>query len=151
MDGHVETWASFTQVRKRKPSPMTGRVAINWLHPRCAGKPPPNVAYRTGPTRPTGARIGPEGRLDRTLWDKELTYHSGGLGELRAELVVWNGPLNFHVPGWYLRRGHMVVTVRLWLVNAPHVAKVTSERIHLLDVRPPRIGLVRVKMLPNVV
>ncbi|MPR13052.1 hypothetical protein [Microvirga tunisiensis] len=104
-----------------------------------------DVAYRTGPTRPSGTRVGPERRLDRTLWDQEITFY-GGLGELNAEPVFWNAPLNFHVPGWYLRRGHMVVTVRIWLVDAPHLAKVASERIHLLDVRPPRISLVRIKM-----
>jgi hypothetical protein len=105
------------------------------------------VVYRTGPTRPAGARVGPRKDLTRTLWDEELTFPVDRPGQVSLELHKLNSPLNFQVPGWYCRRGRIFVSLRVW--RAEHGPSSTdsafwSDYVEFLDVPAPRVCLVRV-------
>ncbi len=101
--------------------------------------------YRTGPTRATGARVGPESRIDRALWDMESTIHFAS-GKLGIELVSieWNPTLNFVVPAWYVRAGQTTAAVRLWLTSGEGGVITASESIQVISVSPPKLALVRV-------
>ena len=107
------------------------------------------VVYRTGPTRREGARVGPATALSRTLWDSEITAFGGGVGpvaELGPPLVI-NSPLNFAVPAYYAKRGRLHASVRVWPVDEGSRSGRTAtanEYLHLVDVRAPKICLVRV-------
>ncbi|MGD9740605.1 MAG: hypothetical protein AB7O56_11070 [Bauldia sp.] len=99
--------------------------------------------YRTGPTR-TSARVGPKIELDRELWDRE-TVIPVSTGGFAMGLKYWNAPLNFNVPAWFLRAGPLTATVSVWLVAAgPFAAVSKTARKEVLDVRAPKIALVRV-------
>lgn len=109
------------------------------------------VVYRTGPTRPTGARVGPRSSLDRSLWDEELTFSvpsklgSGVAANLMLETL--NPPLNFIVPGYYCRKGGAVVSVTVWpLLGDGSRGKGATwwQRVEFLDVPAPRVCFVRV-------
>ncbi len=105
------------------------------------------VVYRTGPTRPDGVRVGPLNELSRILWDQELTAALPGPGGLAIELTHLNPSLNFRVPAYYCRRGRMHVAVRIWRVGAGGSAQdsaAVAEYVEFLDVRAPRVALVRV-------
>jgi hypothetical protein len=101
--------------------------------------------YRTGPTRPAGARVGPSSRIHRTLWDKETTIHFAS-GKLGIELVSveWNPTLNFVVPAWYVRAGQTTAAVRLWLTSGEGGVVTASESTQVISVGAPRLALVRV-------
>ena len=107
-----------------------------------------NVIFRTGPTRLQGARVGPQSDLARDLWDQELTYSGSGSGVLSASLQHLNPSLNFYVPGWYCRRGRVHVAVRIWRMGPDGAASPDSatavQYVEFLNVRPPKIALVRV-------
>lgn len=101
--------------------------------------------FRTSPTRPAGARVGPASRLDRDLWDKETTIHVPS-GKLAVELVSieWNPPLNFWVPAWYVRAGQTTAVVRLWLTSGEGGTVTASESVQVISVNVPKLALVRV-------
>lgn len=101
--------------------------------------------YRTGPTRTSGARVGPSARLGRNLWDKETSiyYTSGKLGVERMKLE-WNPSLNFVVPAWYLRAGQTTAAVRLWLTSGEGGMVDASESFQVISVNVPKVALVRV-------
>ena len=101
--------------------------------------------FRTGPTRSTGARVGSESRLDRTLWDKETTiqFASGKLG-IELVSIMWNPTLNFMVPAWYLRSGPTSAVVRLWLTSGEGGVATASESFQVIPVNAPKLALVRV-------
>ncbi len=101
--------------------------------------------YRTSPTRVAGARVGPESRLDRDLWDQETTLYvnSGKLG-IQLTTVEWNPTLNFVVPAYYVRAGHTTAFVRLWLTSGEGGVARVSEHFHVISVNAPKIALVRV-------
>jgi hypothetical protein len=101
--------------------------------------------FRTGPTRPAGARVGPESRIDRDLWDKETTIHVSS-SKLAVDLVsvIWNPTLNFVVPAWYLRTGQTTAVVRLWLTSGEGGIATTSECFQVIPVNAPKLALVRV-------
>lgn len=101
--------------------------------------------FRTGPTRPAGARVGPQTRLDRDLWDKESTIHLAS-GKLGVELVsiTWNPTLNFRVPAWNLRAGQTTAVVRLWLTSGEGGISTASESFQVIPVNAPKLALVRV-------
>ncbi|NWF74184.1 MAG: hypothetical protein HXY51_14255, partial [Nitrospirae bacterium] len=101
--------------------------------------------FRIGPTRPAGARVGPESRLDRDLWDKENTIYTAS-GKLGVELVsiAWNPTLNFRVPAWYLRAGQTTAVVRLWLTSGEGGTATASESFQVIPVNAPKLALVRV-------
>lgn len=107
------------------------------------------VVYRTGPTRREGARVGPANALSRTLWDSEITAFGGGVGpvaEVGPPLII-NSTLNFAVPAYYSKRGRVHASVRLWPVDeGPHSGRTAtaSEYLHFVDVRAPKVCLVRV-------
>lgn len=109
-----------------------------------------NVVYRTGPTRPSGARVGAVADLSRELWDQELTATIPGQGGLASvQLIRINCSLNFLVPAWYCRRGRFYLSVRLWRVGgdafaAPQDTASTAQYLEFINVRPPRLALVRV-------
>jgi hypothetical protein len=108
------------------------------------------VVYRTGPTRVDGARLGARNELSRELWDTEFTAPVGGPGELAVRLVHVNSSLNFVVPAWYCRSGHFYLSVRLWragsggALSAPQDHVTTGRYIDFMEVRPPRVAVVRV-------
>ena len=108
------------------------------------------VVYRTGPTRASGARVGSQADLDRTLWDEEVTGSVPvGSGGPAIRLMHRNPSLNFLVPAWYCRRGRFHLSIRLWRVGtggqaAPQDSASRSEYIEFLNIRPPRLALVRV-------
>lgn len=101
--------------------------------------------FRTGPTRPAGARVGPATRLDRGLWDKESTLHFAS-GQPAVELVsvAWNPPLNFTVPAWYLRAGQTTAVVRVWLTSGEGGTPTASESFQVISVNAPKLALLRV-------
>jgi hypothetical protein len=101
--------------------------------------------FRTGPTRPDGARVGPQTSLDRTLWDKETTLHFAS-GKLGIELltIVWNPTLNFSVPAWYVRAGRTTAVVRLWLTGGEGGIATASESVQVISLNVPKLALVRV-------
>ncbi|WP_143198937.1 hypothetical protein [Bradyrhizobium sp. NAS80.1] len=108
------------------------------------------IVYRTGPTRADGARLGARNELSRDLWDSELTVPVGGPGALAVHIVHVNSSLNFFVPAWYCRTGHFYLSVRLWragsdgVSSAPQDRVATGRYIDFIDVRPPRVAVVRV-------
>ena len=101
--------------------------------------------FRTGPTRAAGSRVGPQTRLDRSLWDTEATYHVTS-GKLATELVTvaWNPPLNFIVPAWYVRAGQTAAVVRVWLTSGEGGTQTASESFQVIPVNAPKLALVRV-------
>ena len=101
--------------------------------------------YRSGPTRATGARVGPMARLDRELWDRELTIpvKSGNLS-VALEMIRFNPTVNFIVPAWYLRSGQTTVTVRLWLTSGGGGTVTSSESFQVIPIEVPKLALVRV-------
>ena len=101
--------------------------------------------FRTGPTRSAGSRVGPQKRLDRTLWDNETTYHVTS-GKLATELVTvaWNPTLNFRVPAWYVRAGQTTAMVRVWLTSGEGGTQTASESFQVISVNAPKLALVRV-------
>ena len=101
--------------------------------------------FRTGPTRAAGARVGPQTRLDRTLWDREATYHVTS-GKLATELVTvaWNPTLNFSVPAWYVRAGQTTAVVRVWLTSGEGGIQTASESFQVISVNAPKLALMRV-------
>jgi hypothetical protein len=101
--------------------------------------------YRSGPTRATGARVGPVARLDRELWDRELTIpvKSSNLS-VELEMIRFNPTVNFIVPAWYLRSGQTTVTVRLWLTSGEGGTVASSESFQVIPVEAPKLALVRV-------
>lgn len=103
--------------------------------------------YRTGPTRTAGSRVGAAGSLDRTLLDREMTVHASTGGPIPVlTRIEYNSPLNFVVPGWYLRAGRTTFAARLWLVSigSAGTSASVSETLPVHDVGSPRIALVRV-------
>lgn len=105
------------------------------------------VAYRTGPTREDGVRVGSQALLDRTLWDRETTLVMPDGSGLGLRLVHRNASLNFIVPAYFCRAGRAEVVVRLWPVDEgpqSNVAIVASEPATFLAVDAPRLALVRV-------
>jgi hypothetical protein len=108
------------------------------------------VVYRTGPTSRGGVRVGSRADLSRTLWDEELTgVGAGPAGSAAVRLLRLNPSLNFVVPAWYCPPGRFFISVRLWREGtdgfaAPQDAASTAQYIEFLDVRPPRVCLVRV-------
>ena len=101
--------------------------------------------FRTGPTRAAGARVGPETRIDRDLWDQESTLHVPS-GKLGVELVAikWNPTVNFKVPAWYVRSGQTTAVVRLWLTSGEGGVATGSESFQVIPVNVPKLALVRV-------
>ncbi len=72
-----------------------------------------------------------------------------GPGGIALGLSRVNCSLNFRVPAYYCRRGRMHVAVRIWRVGAgalqdSQVSAAVVQYVQFLDVRPPRIALVRV-------
>ena len=100
--------------------------------------------FRTGPTHPAGARVGPETRLDRGLWDRESTLHFSSGPAVEPVSVAWNPPLNFKVPAWYLRAGQTTAVVRVWLTSGEGGAPTASESFQVIRVNAPKLALVRV-------
>ena len=73
-------------------------------HRRAGAVPLGQGSFPTGPTRAAGARVGPQKRLDRTLWDKKpLTTSRRASWLTELVTVAWNPTLNFSVPAWYVR------------------------------------------------
>ena len=109
-----------------------------------------NVVYRTGPTRPAGVRVGAVADLSRELWDQEITATLPGRNGLASvQLIRVNCSINFLVPAWYCRRGRFYLTVRLWRVGsdvfgAPHDTASKAQYLEFIDVRPPKVALVRI-------
>jgi len=101
--------------------------------------------FRTGPTRLAGARVGPQTRLDRSLWDRETTLHFTS-GKLAVELVslVSNPTLNFLVPAFYVRAGQTTAAVRMWLTSGEGGTASASESFQVIPVDVPKLALVRV-------
>src|SRR6187455_1987432 len=99
--------------------------------------------YRSGPTRATGARVGPVARLDRELWDREFTIpvKSGNLS-VALEMIRFNPTVNFIVPAWYLRSGQTTVTVRLWLTSGEGGTVASSESFQVIPIEAPKLALV---------
>jgi hypothetical protein len=105
------------------------------------------VLYETGPTRTIGARLGPSARIDRGLWDSDLTLPGGGPGVAMLTSVPVNSPLNFLVPAYYCRVGRIYATVRLWPVaDGPTSSRTVTrtEYLQFIDVPAPKVCLVRV-------
>lgn len=100
--------------------------------------------FRTGPTHSAGARVGPETRLDRNLWDRESTLHFSSGPAVEPVSVARNPPLNFKVPAWYLRAGLTTAVVRVWLTSGEGGAPVASESFQVIPVNAPKLALVRV-------
>jgi hypothetical protein len=105
------------------------------------------VIYRTGPTRAAGVPAGRQVDLDRTQWDTEFSalIPTSNMGAL--ELVQFNPSLNFIVPAWYCRRGRVTVAVRIWPIAqgpAASLSATASQSADFVDVRAPRLALVRV-------
>jgi len=124
------------------PNPLSGQRVTGALILSRWGK----EVFRTGPTRAEGARLGTLELLRRDLWDTELTatFSSGGLAGGTAGLTLFkrNGPLNFIVPAWYLRKGHMNATV---VLQADSGATVSQDiDFDIIDVPAPKVALVRV-------
>jgi hypothetical protein len=107
------------------------------------------ILYRADPTRSAGARLGATSKIDRTLWDRELTaFSSGGFGKVfDTRTIEINCPLNFIVPAYYCRVGRIYATVRLWPVaDGPMTSRgaVATQYLQFLDVQAPKVCLVRV-------
>ena len=107
------------------------------------------IIYRTGPTRASGARLGPAARIDRTLWDRETTLFSTGSSALVGEYasISINCTLNFVVPAYYCRLGRIYATVRVWPVTDGPMssrAATRTEYLQFIDVQAPKVCLVRV-------
>jgi hypothetical protein len=105
------------------------------------------VAYRTGPTRAEGGRVGPQQSLDRTLWDEDFSglVPSSSLAALRR--FVLNSSLNFIVPAYYCRGSRTTISVRLWRADDGPMSSyraTTSSVVTFLAVPAPRVSLVRV-------
>lgn len=102
--------------------------------------------FRTGPTRAEGARLGTVELLRRDLWDTEITggFSMGGLKSDVAGLARFkrNSPLNFIVPPWYLRKGHMSATVVLQTDSGVIASK--DIDFEIINVPAPKVALVRV-------
>src|SRR4051794_20875490 len=100
--------------------------------------------YRTGPTRPDGARVGRQSSLDRSLWDVEYTLPpASGPDAVRLRTAYVNAPLNFVVPAFYCRAGRASVSVHLWTVGGGQGAS-WSDYVWFTAVDAPRVCLVRV-------
>lgn len=105
------------------------------------------VAYRTGPTRAAGARVGPQRSLDRTLWDEDFTGLVPGPSLMVLQQYHLNSSLNFIVPAYYCRGSRTTVSVRIWrAADGPSSAyhATTSQLVTFLAVPAPRVCLVRV-------
>lgn len=107
------------------------------------------ILYQTSPSRVSGARLGPTSRIDRTLWDREITVFGTGVGGVLGERgsVFVNCPLNFIVPAYYCRVGRTYVTVRLWPIADGTLSSrgaTAPAFLNFLDVQAPKVCLVRV-------
>jgi hypothetical protein len=105
------------------------------------------VAYRTGPTRVAGTRIGPQHSLDRTLWDEDFTGLVPGPSLAALQQYHLNSSLNFIVPAYYCRGSRTTFSVRIWrAADGPSSAyhATTSQMVTFLAVPAPRVCLVRV-------
>jgi hypothetical protein len=105
------------------------------------------VAYRTGPTRAAGARIGPQHSLDRTLWDEDFNGLVPGPSLAALQQYHLNSSLNFIVPAYYCRGSRTTFSVRIWrAADGPSSAyhATTSQKVTFLAVPAPRVCLVRV-------
>lgn len=105
------------------------------------------VAYRTGPTRAAGVRIGPQRSLDRTLWDEDFTGFVPGPSLMALQQYHLNSSLNFIVPAYYCRGSRTTFSVRIWrAADGPSSAyhATAAQLVTFLAVPAPRICLVRV-------
>lgn len=105
------------------------------------------VAYRTGPTRAAGVRIGAQRLLDRTLWDEEFAGLVPGPSLVALQQHHVNCSLNFIVPAYYCRGSRTTFSVRIWrAADGPSSSyhATASEVVTFLAVPAPRVCLVRV-------
>jgi hypothetical protein len=105
------------------------------------------VAYRTGPTRASGARIGPQRSLDRTLWDEDFTGLVPSSTLFALQQYYLNSSLNFIVPAYYCRGSRTTFSVRIWRSeDGPSSAyhATASQMVTFFAVPAPRVCLVRV-------
>jgi hypothetical protein len=133
------------------PDTLTGRFVTGELVLSIGDR----VVYRTGPTRRSGTRVGAVRHLSRTLWDEEITaLVGGGSGPVAVELepLIINGAVNFRVPAYYCKRGRVHASVRIWPVDETPVGNHAASRsryLQFLDVRAPRVCLVRVNWVDS--
>jgi hypothetical protein len=106
------------------------------------------ILHQGGPTRVAGARIGRRTDIDRTRWDSELTWFSGGRGAtVEVEPVVVNPTLNFVVPAYWCQPGRVHVRIRLWPVadgRRSTRAAAHTEYVWFETVGAPKVCLVRI-------
>jgi hypothetical protein len=110
------------------------------------------VVYQTGPTRVDGTRIGSTSRIERSLWDAELTLSGGDRSTAVEAAIAINCPLNFVVPAYYCKLGRVHATVRLWPVAEGPMsgrASSTTSYLQFIDVPAPKICLVRVNWVDS--
>ena len=105
------------------------------------------LAYRTGPTRNDGARVGAAKDLDRSLWDEDFDGFIPGPGLTGFKTFHLNSSLNFIVPAYYCRGSRTTFSARVWRAddgpNSRYNAT-ASQVVTFLAIPAPRVSLVRV-------
>ncbi|MDQ6907676.1 MAG: hypothetical protein M3176_12685 [Chloroflexota bacterium] len=142
---------AFVQPGLAEPDTLTGAHVTGELTLSVGDR----VIYSTGPTRAAGARLGALKDLSRELWDSEITSFGGGFGRFAVPPLYVNSSLNFVVPAWYCGTGRYYLSVRLWRAggdgpSSPPQDQVSTGRyIFFMEVRPPRVAIVRVNWSDN--